>query len=194
MKISIIGAMVSLTVSLGASATGVMPVFDLDFTRSAAETLKKQGINDACIIGASNPAVFTYCREGSSTLYKYQDLDLAQLAAIKNDQMSPSTASQKISVLELNSAACQEEFSKPVAESSMARLLVLGLLALSLLFGLRYSYRLILSRRHDFTAFSDSALQPLNETLPRFNSSKKAVAAFGIAVAAAFVYFSFPGF
>lgn len=193
MKTSTIGAMVSLTVSLGASASGTMPLFELDFSRSATETLKRLGIHDACIIQASTPVAFTFCREGSSTLYKYQDLDLAQLAAIKSDQMSPSTASLKISVVELNSPACLLEDSASAAKPSMARWLVLGLLALSVLLGLRYSYRLILARRSDPNGFSDSSLPPLDETLPRFNSSRKAVAAFGIAVAAAFVYFGFLG-
>lgn len=193
MKTSTIGAMVSLTVSLGASASGTMPLFDLDFSRSATETLKRIGIHDACIIQASTPVAFTFCREGSSTLYKYQDLDLAQLAAIKSDQMSPSTASLKVSVVELNSPACLLEDSASAAKPSMVRWLVLGLLALSVLLGLRYSYRLILARRSDPNGFSDSSLPPLDETLPRFNSSRKAVAAFGIAVAAAFVYFGFLG-
>ncbi len=52
--------------------------------RSATETLKKRGINDACIIAASYPKTFTYCREGSSTLWKYLALDLEQQAAILN--------------------------------------------------------------------------------------------------------------
>ena len=89
---SSICAMGSLLVSFAACANGIVPVLDLDFTRSATETLKKIGINDACVIRASNPVSFTYCREGSSTLWKYQDLDLTQLAAINGDKAVPDGA------------------------------------------------------------------------------------------------------
>jgi hypothetical protein len=171
-----------------------MPVLDLDFTRSATETLKKLGINDACIIRAQNPVAFTYCREGSPTLWKYQDLDLAQLAAIRSDERLPLTAYQRISVLEFNSAVCQQETAVPVAQSTVARWLVFGLLSLSVLLGLRYTYQVVLPRRRDLNALSIPGLPPMSQTPPRVNSSKKAAAAFGIAVAVAFVCFGCLGF
>ncbi|PPA03093.1 hypothetical protein C4E44_16005 [Pseudomonas sp. MWU12-2312b] len=194
MKMSSICAMGCLLVAFGASATGVMPILDLDFTRSANETLKKLGINDACIIRAQNPVAFTYCREGSSTLWKYQDLDLAQLAAVKNDGKLPLTAYQRISVVEFNSAICEQETAVPVAQSTVARSLVFGLLALSVLLGLRYTWQVILPRRRDLNALSVTGLPPMSQTPPRVNSSKKAAAAFGIAVAVAFVCFGCLGF
>lgn len=80
--------MAGLLVSVAVSANGVIPVLELDFTRSATETLKKIGISDACVIGASSPVAFTFCREGSSTLWKYQALDLEQMAAMQ-DESSP---------------------------------------------------------------------------------------------------------
>ena len=132
--------MSSLLVSLATSATGIIPVIDLDFTRSATETLQKLGINDACIIAASHPGAFTYCREGSSTLWKYQALDLEQQAAIQIGQKS-STDYQRITVAQLNSAACEPEHHAPVVKPATSRGLVLGfglgLLTLFLLIGFR---------------------------------------------------------
>lgn len=131
--------MSSLLVSLTASATGVIPVFDLGFTRSATETLQKLGINDACIIAAPNPAVFTYCREGSSTLWKYQVLDLEQEAEVLIRQKLSSTQSQRITVEQLNSAACEQDNLEPMIEPATGCGLVFGLLTLFLLIGLRHA-------------------------------------------------------
>lgn len=190
MKLSTFCALASLLFSVAASATGVMPVFDVDFTRSANETLKKMGINDGCVIGASNPVTFTYCREGSSTLWQYQTLDLDQLAAIQSDNKLPANAYQRISVMEVDSAACRQEVYESVIDSPFARWLTLGLVALSLLLGLRYTYRAIAHRHQNFTTFSDSGLQQLSESLPWLNPTTKALASFGMAAAVAVIYFS----
>ena len=191
---SSICAMGSLLVSFAACANGIVPVLDLDFTRSATETLKKMGINDACVIRASNPVSFTYCREGSSTLWKYQDLDLTQLAAINGDKKMSPAAAQQISVLEFNSAICEHEGAATLVKPTMARWLAFSLLALFVLLGLRYTYQTLRPRRHDLNACSNPGLLPLNETLPRFNPSKKAATALGIALALALVCFSYLGF
>ncbi|MHC8366476.1 hypothetical protein ACYZT9_11495 [Pseudomonas sp. ZT5P21] len=142
MNISATCAMSSLLVSLAASGTGIIPVFDLDFTRSATETLQKLGINDACIITASNPAAFTYCREGSSTLWKYQVLDLEQQAQIQMGQTRSSSDYHQITVEQLNSAACEPDHPAPVIEPATSGGLVLGLLTLFLLIGLRHARQL----------------------------------------------------
>jgi len=59
---------------------------------------------------------------------------------------------------------------------------------------LRYTYQTLRPRRHDLNACSNPGLLPLNETLPRFNPSKKAATALGIALALALVCFSYLGF
>ena len=141
MKISTICVAGTLLVSVAASATGVIPVLDLDFTRSAAETLKKRGIDDACIIAASNPKTFTYCREGSPTLWKYQALDLEQQATILNREKRHLTDYGQITVVEDDSAACQQDNPVPLIKPAMTRGLGLGLITLLLLMGLRYTYR-----------------------------------------------------
>ncbi|WP_185753220.1 hypothetical protein [Pseudomonas fluorescens] len=141
MKISTICFAGTLLVSVAASATGIIPVLDLDFTRSAAETLKKRGINDACIIAASNPKTFTYCREGSPTLWKYQALDLEQQSAILNSEKLHLTDYGQITVVEADSAACQQDNLVPLVKPAMSRGLAFALITLFLLMGLRYTYR-----------------------------------------------------
>jgi hypothetical protein len=141
LKISTICVAGSLLVSVAATATGMIPVIDLDFTRSAAETLKKRGINDACIVAASNPKTFTYCREGSPTLWKYQALDLEQQAVILNDEKLLLTDNGQITVAEADSAACQQDNPAPLVKPAITRGLALGLITLFLLIGLRYTYR-----------------------------------------------------
>ena len=116
MKTSTIGVVGSLLVSGVVSATGIAPILDLDFTRTALETLKKRGIDDACIVAASSPGTFTYCREGSSTLWQYQTLDLVQQAKLLNEGVRPATDHGQITVAQDDSAACDIERPAPVAE------------------------------------------------------------------------------
>ncbi|MGL6243561.1 hypothetical protein [Pseudomonas sp.] len=183
MKISTLCATGSLLVSTAASANGVIPVLDLDFTRSAAETLKKLGIEDACIVAASHPAAFTYCREGSSTLWKYQALDLEQQAAILKGEKQPSTDYGRITVVEVDSTACEEENPAPLVKPAITRGLALSLIVLCLLIGLRYTRRAILRQRHDYAVFSDLPMQRLTGLLPA-----KALVAFAVAAAVTVVY------
>lgn len=197
MKLSIFCALASLLVSVAVSANGVIPVLELDYTRSAMETLKKIGIQDACIVGATNPVAFTYCREGSSTLWKYQALDLEQMAAMQSDVKRPSMIYQPVSVVEFDSPACEDETGMAAAEKPTAiRWLILGLMAFSLLIGLRYSYRAIQQRRDDPATYSPPAPPARAQSLPSFQATAgtKALAAFGLAAAVAFVYFNYSGF
>jgi hypothetical protein len=183
LKISALCATGSLLVSTAVSATGIIPVLDLDFTRPAVETLKKIGINDACIIAASNPAAFTYCREGSSTLWKYQALDLEQQASILKGEQRPSTDFGRITVVEVDSAACLEDTPAPLIKPAITRGLALGVILLFLLIGFRYTYRAIMPLRDDHAVLSDASLQRLTGYLPA-----KALGAFGIAAAVTLVY------
>jgi hypothetical protein len=194
LKISTICVAGNLLVSVAASATGIIPVIDLDFTRSAAETLKKRGINDACIIAASNPKAFTYCREGSSTLWKYQALDLEQQAAILNGEKPNVADYGQITLVEVDSASCQQDSLVPFVKPAITRRLALGLITLFLLMGLRYTYRAIMHLHYESAAFSDPRLQRLSEPFPAHNSTVKALGAFGIAATVALVYFGCIGF
>jgi hypothetical protein len=183
LKISTFCATGSLLVSAAAFANGIVPVLDLDFTRPATETLKKLGINDACIITAPNPITFTYCREGSSTLWKYQTLDLEQQAAILKGEKMPSADYGRITVVEADSAACQQDKTPPLAKPVMSRTVALGLIILFLLIGFRYTYRAMMRERYAFALSAHSPMQRLNESFPI-----KALAAFGLAAGVALVY------
>lgn len=193
MKKSIICFLGSLLTSVAACATGIIPVIDLDFTRAATESLKKLGINDACIIAASNPTAFTYCREGSPTLWQYQSFDLEQLTAIQGGKKLPSTDDKRISVVEVNSAACQQDNFAPPVKPATTHWPAIGLIALLLLIGLRYTYRAIRHRHNTRTAFSAPQVQRLTESVPLHTATAKALLAFGIAAVTAFVFFGYLG-
>jgi hypothetical protein len=193
LKKSIICFLGSLLISVTVCATGIIPVIDLDFTRSATETLKKLGINDACIIAASNPTAFTYCREGSSTLWQYQAFDLEQLRAIQGVKKLPSADDKRISVVEVNSVACQQDNFEPLVKPATTHWPAIGLIALLLLIGVRYTYRAIKHRHYHRTGFSDTRFQRLTESVPLHTSTTKALLAFVIAAVVAFVYFGYLG-
>jgi hypothetical protein len=191
LNISAICVLSSLLVSIAAFATGVTPLFDLDFTRSATETLKKLNIDDAGIIAVSSPAAFTFCRKGSPTLWKYQVLDLEQLAANQTGQKRTSTDDQRITVEEIDSAACEQDHLALLVKPAITRGLVLGLITLFLLLGIRHTYRAIQYCRYDQSGFSKSGLQRLSESRLPHHSTVMALTAWGVAAAMAFVYFGF---
>ena len=191
LNISAICLLSSLLVSVVASATGVTSVLDLGFTRSATQTLKKLDINDAFIVDVSSPAAFTFCRQGSSTLWKYQTLDLEQQAAIQVGQIRSLTGYQRITVAQVDSVACKQDLLVPLVRPAIRRELVLGLITLFLLVGLLYTYRAIMHGRYDQGDFSKPGLQRLRDSRFAYNSTVMALAAWGIAVATAFVYFGF---
>ncbi len=191
LNISAICLLSSLLVAVAASATGVTSVFDLGFTRSATQTLEKLDINDAFVIAVSSPAAFTFCRKGSSTLWKYQALDLEQQAAIQVGQKRSSTDYQRITVAQVDSVACKQDRLAPLVEPTIRHGLVLGLITLFLLFGLLHTYRAIMHCRYDQDGFSKPGMQRLSDSRFVYNSTLMALAAWGIAVATAFVYFGF---
>ena len=191
LNISAFCVLSGLLVSVAVSATGVTSVFDLDFTRSAMETLKKLDIDDALIVSVSSPSAFTFCRKGSSTLWKYQVLDLEQLAAIQIGQKRTSTDYQRITVAQLNSVACELDHLAALGKPAIRRGFALGLITLFLLIGLGYTYQVI---KHCYCAqsgFSKPGMQRFNESRLPQNSTVLALAAWGIAAVTAFFYFGF---
>ncbi|MGV8918547.1 MAG: hypothetical protein ACOH2R_12225 [Pseudomonas sp.] len=194
MKISVICIVGSLLVSVGASATGIVPVFDLDFTRSATEALKKRGIGDGCIISAATPEAFTFCREGSTTLWKYQAVDGGQRVTIQEGETLPSMDHGQITLVEIDSLACKQEARAPIYKSAIPRPLPLGLIVLFLLVGLRYTFQAIMHLSYCREAVSGFFLQRVEEPTTSHNYLSKALGAFGIAAALAFVYFRYFGF
>ncbi|MEJ5056637.1 MULTISPECIES: hypothetical protein [unclassified Pseudomonas] len=191
MKTSAICVLGSLLVSIGTYANGVIPVLDLDFTRAAVEALKKRGINDACIIAASNPRVFTYCREGSSTLWKYQVADLEQLATIQTGEKVAVSDFGQITVAEANSTACQQDGPVAAVGPTIGRGLTFSLIGLFLLIGLLHTFRAMTHGRYGHTALPDTRLQQPTDALPAHHSAAKALRAFGIAAAVSVAYFAY---
>jgi hypothetical protein len=178
----------SLLVSAGVLANGVIPVLELDFTRSATQTLKNSGINDACIIVAASPGGFSYCREGSTTLWKYQALDLEQ----QETYLKSSSLDQgRISIAEIDSAACAEELPKPLIEPVILRASVLGLIVLLLLLGLRYTYQATMDGFFDRPVYSGTHSQRSGGALRTPHATTKALGAFAFAVGVAFIYFGY---
>ena len=194
MKTSTISVVGSLLVSGAVSATGIAPILDLDFTRTAIETLKKHGIDDACIIAAPHPGTFTYCREGSSTLWQYQTLDLVQQDRLLNEGTRASTEHGQITVVQDDSAACDIEHPVAKGETTTFAALVLSLASLFLLIGFRYTYLAIMQGRYQPAAYSDPRLQRLISPLTAHPSTIKALRSFGIAAALALVYCCYLGF
>lgn len=193
MNISTLWLLGSLLVSAGACANGNIPVLELDFTRAATETLKQHGINDACIIAAPNPQAFTYCREGSATLYKYQALDLNQPSTPFNSN-KPSTIDNLISIAEANSLACAEDLHKPQTHTTIASGSALGLIILFVFIGLRYTYRATMDGRVGPAQYSPRHIQQPPSSPHSNHSTTRALGAFVIAAGVAFIYFGYTTF
>jgi hypothetical protein len=183
--------LISLLASVVASAFGAASVFDLDFTRSAMETLKKLDIDDACIISASSPASFTFCRKSSSTLWRYQALDLEQQAAIQIGHKRSSTDYQRMTIVQLNSAACEQDHLAALLKPAIRRGLVLGLITVFLLVGLGCTYRAVRYGYYDQAGLSKTDGQQTSEFQLPQNSTVMALAAWGMAAITAFIYFGF---
>ncbi|MNP49205.1 hypothetical protein D3C76_1433770 [compost metagenome] len=118
-------------------------------------------------------------------------MDLEQQAAIQIGQKGPLTDYQRITVAQVDSAACEQGHLVPLVKPAIRRGLVLGLITLFLLVGLLHTFRAIMHCRYDQGGFSKPGLQRLKDSRFAYNSTALALAAWGIAVATAFVYFGF---
>ncbi|HEF4760177.1 TPA: hypothetical protein SAN82_002612 [Pseudomonas putida] len=194
MNISTLCLLGGLLVSAGACANGVIPVLELDFTRSATETLKKHGINDACVIKASNPGAFTYCREGSATLWKYQAMDMEPQALPVKGTLSSSMVGGRITVAEVDSPACAEETPKPMVNPVITRGIALGLIIVFLFMGLRYTYQATKDGFDERTLVSGTHTYRSAGSMHLSRYTMKALGAFGIAAGVAFLYFGYTAF
>lgn len=195
LNISTLCFLLSLLFSAGACANGMIPVLELDFTRSATETLKKHGINDACIIAASNPGAFTYCREGSATLWKYQTMDLNQQASPMGFAQSAAMSDGRMSIVEADSAACEEEtVEPPLVHPAITRGLSLGLIVLFLIMGLRYTYKATMDGLFAPPVYSGTHMHRPAGSMHLNRYTTKALGCFSMAAAVAFVYFGYSAF
>ncbi|WP_433735639.1 hypothetical protein [Pseudomonas putida] len=189
MKISTLCLLGGLLVCVGARANGIIPVLELDFTRSATETLKKHGINDACIISAATPGAFTYCREGSATLWKYQMLDMEPQSSPVKGARSSSMVGGRITVAEVNSPACAEDTHNPGPNPVIGSGIALGLITLFVFMGLRYTYRASRDESFNRPLYSGTHLHRSAGSMQSSRDTTKALGAFVTAAVVAFVYF-----
>jgi len=192
MKISIISVIVSLLLSGAASASAIQPI-DVTFAHAAAQTLKRLGDDEARIV-SSSPTGFTFCRDSSSSLWKYEYSDLEQVAYLQRGENPPQTGGKRSSptVIETNSAACNGSADvpfEPVVKPGTSRWLALGLIVGLLLVGFRFTYRAFKHRYYDRTTFSNPRFAKMVESMPPHYSTAKALAAFGAAAVAAWIYF-----
>jgi hypothetical protein len=194
LNISTIFLVGSLLVSAGVCANGNIPVLELDFTRSATETLKKHGINDACIIAAGNPTAFTYCREGSATLWKYQALDLDRQVVPFLGTKLASMVDGQISIAEVESIVCEQETLPPLVDPAVTRGLALSLIVLFLCLAVRYTYQASKDGDFDRAMLAGPHQQRLNGSAKTRYSTERALGAFVIAAGIAFVYFGYTAF
>lgn len=77
----------------------------------------------------------------------------------------------------------------PVFAASITPYLGIGLIALFVLIGIRYTYRAFMFRFVFYKPFTDQRIQAAVDTLPPHRSAAKALAAFAIAFALAWIYY-----
>ena len=187
LKASTICVAGSFLFSVAANAAGNIPVFELDFTRSADQTLKKLNITDAFIVAAPDPITFTYCREGSTTLWKYQVANPAPPGAIHVGARQPQMETGQISILEIVSEACLDDMEPDVRPVMTCRV-ILGLAVLFLLIGLQYTYQVIRQHYDRRAALSDPLWLPPTHPVPAHHAMAKALGALSFTVLLAIAY------
>lgn len=105
MKISRLGIMTTMLVSVTAQAAGLP-----DFSKWATKVLRDDGISDARIIETQYPFSFTYCHKDSQTLWRYNVMSPEQLEAIREGRVvKPVSTGEKSTVVENGSPACLTE-------------------------------------------------------------------------------------
>lgn len=91
-----------------AGAVGLPTSHAPDFSKWAAKTLADAGITNARVIETHYPFDFTYCQQGSASLWRYDVMPSAQLEAVRQGKIAKpiDEASRRVEI-EPNSNACQ---------------------------------------------------------------------------------------
>lgn len=91
-------------------AAGAAGIAAPNFGTWAAKTLLEQGVKDARVVEVRYPFNFTYCRQGSPTLWRYDAMSSEQLEAIRAGKaVQPLTEAQRTVAVDGDSAACRGE-------------------------------------------------------------------------------------
>lgn len=97
-------ALATLVIS-GTAAAGI-PV--PDFSMWAKKTLQENGIEGARVIETQYPFNFTYCDKDSFTLWRYDEMSMEHLEAIRNGKtVKPLSKAERTVALETDSASCK---------------------------------------------------------------------------------------
>lgn len=79
-----------------------------DFSKWAHRTLQDKGITNARIVETKYPFSFTYCRDDSLTLWRYDAMSTEQLDAIRDGKtVKPLTEAQRTVAVENESGLCK---------------------------------------------------------------------------------------
>ena len=98
--------MATLLFSAAAGAVG-LPVAAPDFSKWASKTLKDAGVEDARVVETKYPFSFTFCRNDSLSLWRYDVMSMEQLDAIKQGKtVKPLTEVERTVEVESGSESC----------------------------------------------------------------------------------------
>ncbi|MGV8675541.1 hypothetical protein ACV356_20390 [Pseudomonas aeruginosa] len=79
-----------------------------DFSKWANNELSKVGFMNARVVETGYPKNFTFCQEGSTTLWRYDVMSPIHLRAIAEGKIAkPLTRQERTVAVEENSAACK---------------------------------------------------------------------------------------
>lgn len=79
-----------------------------DFSKWARKTLNDAGVKDARVVETKYPYNFTFCRNGSLTLWRYDVMSIEQLNALQQGKtVKPLTEAEKTVEVESNSRSCR---------------------------------------------------------------------------------------
>lgn len=108
MKITMPLLIATFSFSAFAGASGIPHSAVPDFTKWGRKTLKDAGIKDARVIETEYPFNLTFCRNDSSTLWRYDLISREQLSALKQGKsVKPLAEKERTVVVEPNSPSCR---------------------------------------------------------------------------------------
>nr|WP_172694681.1 hypothetical protein [Pseudomonas alcaligenes] len=103
---NILKAAALATLVISGTATAGIPV--PDFSMWAKKTLQENGIEGARVIETQYPFNFTYCDKDSFTLWRYDEMSMEHLEAIRDGKtVKPLSKAERTVALETDSASCK---------------------------------------------------------------------------------------
>lgn len=98
----------SFFAALLVSGTALAGIPVPDFSLWAKKTLQEKGIEGARVIETQYPFNFTYCDKDSYTLWRYDEMSMEHLEAIRSGKaVKPLSDAERTVALETDSASCK---------------------------------------------------------------------------------------